>query len=76
MFFSLAGRSVADIVGVDVPKASGVEPRLDLSPHPQIPIVTGPASILRPHAGGGTLTLDKAAPLPLGHVRSDRSQRH
>ena len=30
-FFSLAGRSVADIVGVAVPEASGEEPRLDLS---------------------------------------------
>ena len=30
-FFSLAGRSVADIVGVAVPESSGVEPRLDLS---------------------------------------------
>ncbi len=30
-FFSLAGRSVADIVGVAVPEASGIEPRLDLS---------------------------------------------
>ena len=30
-FFSLAGRSVADIVGVAVPESSGIEPRLDLS---------------------------------------------
>ena len=30
-FFSLAGRSVADIVGVAVPESSGMEPRLDLS---------------------------------------------
>ena len=30
-FFSLAGRSVADIVGVAVPEASGIEPRLDLT---------------------------------------------
>ncbi|WP_420434894.1 hypothetical protein [Candidatus Poriferisocius sp.] len=30
-FFSIAGRSVADIVGVAVPEASGEEPRLDLS---------------------------------------------
>ena len=30
-FFSLAGRSVADIVGVAIPESSGVEPRLDLS---------------------------------------------
>ena len=30
-FFSLAGRSVADIVGVAVPEACGLEPRLDLS---------------------------------------------
>lgn len=30
-FFTLAGRSVADIVGVAVPEASGIEPRLDLS---------------------------------------------
>lgn len=30
-FFSLAGRSVADIVGVAVPESSGVEPRLELS---------------------------------------------
>jgi len=30
-FFSLAGRSVADIVGVAVPEASGIEPHLDLS---------------------------------------------
>ena len=30
-FFSLAGRSVADIVGVAVPESSGLEPRLDLS---------------------------------------------
>ena len=36
-FFSLAGRSVADIIGVAVPESSGLEPRLDLStppPHP------------------------------------------
>lgn len=30
-FFSLAGRSVADIVGVAVPETAGIEPRLDLS---------------------------------------------
>ena len=30
-FFSLAGRSVADIVGVAVPETAGTEPRLDLS---------------------------------------------
>jgi hypothetical protein len=30
-FFSLAGRPVADIVGVAVPEATGIEPRLDLS---------------------------------------------
>ena len=30
-FFSLAGRSVADIVGVAVPGSAGIEPRLDLS---------------------------------------------
>ena len=30
-FFLLAGRSVADIVGVAVPESAGVEPRLDLS---------------------------------------------
>ena len=36
-FFSLAGRSVADIVGVAVPEASGLEPRLDLSaPLPEV----------------------------------------
>ena len=29
-FFSLTGRSVADIVGVAIPEASGTEPRLDL----------------------------------------------
>ena len=35
-FFSLAGRSVADIVGVAVPEAAGLEPRLDLSaPSPE-----------------------------------------
>ncbi|WP_419929997.1 hypothetical protein [Candidatus Poriferisocius sp.] len=36
-FFSLAGRSVADIVGVAVPEASGIEPRLDLSAPPPDP---------------------------------------
>ena len=36
-FFSLAGRSVADIVGVAVPEASGIEPRLDLSAPPPEP---------------------------------------
>lgn len=36
-FFSLTGRSVADIVGVAVPEASGIEPRLELStPVPQV----------------------------------------
>lgn len=36
-FFSLAGRSVADIVGVAVPEAAGAEPRLDLSaPVPEV----------------------------------------
>ena len=39
-FFSLAGRSVADIVGVAVPEATGPKPRLDLSapaPDPEGP---------------------------------------
>ena len=36
-FFSQAGRSVADIVGVAVPEASGIEPRLDLSAPPPDP---------------------------------------
>ncbi len=36
-FFSLAGRSMADIVGVAVPEASGIEPRLDLSAPPPNP---------------------------------------
>ena len=36
-FFALAGRSVADIVGVAVPESAGVEPRLDLSaPVPEV----------------------------------------
>ena len=36
-FFSLAGRSVADIVGAAVPESVGVEPRLDLSaPVPEV----------------------------------------
>ena len=36
-FFSLAHRSVADIVGVAVPESAGVEPRLDLSvPVPEV----------------------------------------
>ena len=36
-FFSLAGRSVADIVGVAVPESAGVEPLLDLSaPIPEV----------------------------------------
>ena len=36
-FFSLAGRSVADIVGVAVPESAGVEPSLDLSaPVPEV----------------------------------------
>lgn len=36
-FFSLTGRSVADIVGVAVPESAGVEPRLDLSaPVPEV----------------------------------------
>ena len=30
-FFSLAGRSVADIVGVAVPESANIEPRLNLS---------------------------------------------
>ncbi len=30
-FFSLAGRSLADIVGMAVPETAGIEPRLDLS---------------------------------------------
>ena len=38
-FFSLAGRSVADIVGVAVPEASGKKPRLDLSA--SLPEVSG-----------------------------------
>ena len=33
-FFSLAGRSVADIVGVAVPESSGEAPRLDLTAPP------------------------------------------
>ena len=36
-FFSLAGRSMADIVGVAVPEASGIEPHLDLSAPPPEP---------------------------------------
>ena len=36
-FFSLAGRSVADIVGVAVPESAGIEPRLDLAaPVPEV----------------------------------------
>ena len=36
-FFSLAGRSVADIVGVAVPESAGTEPGLDLSaPIPEV----------------------------------------
>ena len=36
-FFSLAGRSVADIVGVAVPESAGVEPRIDLpAPVPEV----------------------------------------
>ena len=35
--FSLAGRSVADIVGVAVPESAGIEPRLDVSaPAPDV----------------------------------------
>ncbi len=41
-FFSLAGRSVADIVGVAVPEASSEEPRLDLSAPPPDPDGTWP----------------------------------
>ena len=36
-FFSLAGRSVADIIGVAVPESSGKEPHLDLSAPPPTP---------------------------------------
>ena len=36
-FFSLAGRSMADVVGVAVPESAGIEPRLDLSaPAPEV----------------------------------------
>ncbi len=35
-FFSLAGRSVADIVGVAVPETAGIEPRLDLTAPPPV----------------------------------------
>ena len=36
-FFTLTGRSVADIVGVAVPESAGIEPRLDLSaPVPEV----------------------------------------
>ena len=36
-FFSLAGRSVADIVGVAVPESARIQPRLDLSaPVPEV----------------------------------------
>ena len=76
-FFSLAGRSVADIVGVAVPEASGIEPRLDLTaPAPQTQRQLVPETNRRPHARSRRPILPHTPPPPLGHARPDRSHRH
>ena len=67
-FFSLAGRSVADIVGVDVPEASNIEPRLDLTAPSPNPTTTGPATNRRPHAGSRRPTLPHTPPPTLDHA--------
>ncbi len=62
-FFSLAGRSVADIVGVAVPESSGIEPRLDLDVSPP-----EPGDHWHPHRTIGPLLVAVTWPSP--------SQRH
>ena len=65
-FFSLAGRSVADIVGVAVPESDGVEPRLDLSaPVPEVEGQLAAAPPCRPAAGGQPISRTASAPPPV-----------
>lgn len=63
-FFSLAGRSVADIVGVAVPESTGVEPRLDLSA--PVPEVEGSWPL---HRRVGPLLVASDQPAALHHRR-------
>lgn len=63
-FFSLAGRSVADIVGVAVPEASGTEPRLDLAaPLPD------PGGLWPLRRSVGPMLVAAAQPTPTHHRR-------
>ena len=63
-FFSLAGRSVADIVGVAVPESAGTEPCLDLSaPVPEV----GDEWQLR--RAVGPMLVATARPAPSQHLR-------
>ena len=63
-FFSLAGRSVADIVGVAVPESSGLKPYLDLSAPPPNPGDEWPL-----HRTVGPMLLATAQPSPTHHRR-------
>lgn len=63
-FFSLAGRSVADIVGVAVPEASGKTPHLDLSA--PLPEVAGQWPLRRTV---GPMLVATAWPSPTQHRR-------
>lgn len=58
-FFSLAGRSVADIVGVAVPESAGTEPHLDLSA--PVPEVDG-RWLLRRQVGPLLVAADQPSP--------------
>ena len=63
-FFSLAGRSVADIIGVAVPESSGLEPRLDLSAPPPSPGHEWPL-----HRTVGPMLVATDQPSPAHHRR-------
>ena len=58
-FFSIAGRSVADIVGVAVPESLGIEPSLDLAADPPDP---GTGWLLSRAVGPMTVATDRPAP--------------
>ena len=63
-FFSLAGRSVVDIIGVAVPESSGLKPHLDLSTPPPHPSDEWPL-----HRTIGPMLIATAHPTPTHHRR-------
>lgn len=58
-FFSLGGRSMADIIGVAVPESAGVEPLLDLSAAPP---AVGPEWQLQRHVGPMRIAVAQVTP--------------